>query len=196
MLNQLSKPPKAGAWQPRFSKKQTVELLNVVLDEVVQNPDWLIKPAGKKSSMLATAIDAALEALRNIPAERISSQTAQNVIEATIRAVAMRKDLLDEIPLFGKQKKAILTVLELMFDTIMPTTVESEVLWILGRNEVFNKIVSMVLSKISEIGVSEDILLDIRKKLNETVQVIATGKQFSIESLITTINNITLNDRK
>lgn len=192
LLNRLSKPPEAGAWQPRFSKKQMIELLNVVLDEVVQNPDWLIKAAGKESSILATAIDAALEALRNIPAERISSQTALNVMEATIRAVAMRKNLLDEIPLFGKQKKAILTVLELMFDTIMPTTVESEVLWILGRNEVFNDIISMVLSRISETGVSEDILLKIRKELNETVQVIATGKQFSMESLVTTINNISM----
>ncbi|MFH2047716.1 MAG: hypothetical protein ABIK92_21535 [Pseudomonadota bacterium] len=192
LLNQLSKTPEEGEWALRLSKSQVVELLNAVLDEVVENPGWLIKVAGKESSILATAIEAALAALRNIPAGRISSQAVQNVIEATIMAVALRRDLIYEIPLFGKQQMAILAVLEVIIDTIMPANVESDVLWILGRTEIFVEIVSTVLSGISETGVSEEILLKIRKALNETVQVIAAGKQFSLESLLITIENISM----
>ncbi|MBU1054952.1 MAG: hypothetical protein KKC46_14155 [Proteobacteria bacterium] len=192
LLNLLSKTPGEGQWALRLSKSQVVELLNAVLDEVVENPGWLIRVAGKESSTLATAIEAALAVLRNIPPGRISPETLLNVIEATITAVALRRDLIYEIPLFGKQQMAILAVLEVVIDTIMPVNAKPDVLWILGRTEIFVEIVSTVLSRISETGVSEEILLKIRKALNETVEVIAAGKQFSLEPLLITIENISM----
>jgi hypothetical protein len=169
-----------------------MELLNVVLDEVVQNPDWLIKASAGESSMLETAVDTALSALQKVPEGRISSRTAQNVMEAVLKAVALRKDLLDEIPVFGGHKKEIAAALELIIDTTMSDTVGANVRWNLGRAEVFNEIVSIVLSKISETGVTEDILLKVKKVLDEAIQFIATGKQLSIELLITSIKNISI----
>jgi hypothetical protein len=192
LLTQLAKKPEAGAWQPRLSKTQVMELLDAVLNEVVQNPDWLIKPAGEESSVLATAVTTALSALRNIPAARLSSRTAQNVVQATIKAVALRRDLLDEIPILGGHKKAIVAALELLIDMIMSDAADSNVRWTLGRAEVFTEIMSAVLSRISETGVPEDILLKLKQALDEAVQLIVTGKQFSAESFIATLRNISL----
>lgn len=193
LLDQLSKTPEEGKWALRLSKNHVVEILNAALDEVVENPGWLIKAAGKENSILATAVGAALAALRDIPSGgRISARAVQNVIEAAIMAVALRRDLIYEIPLFGKQQMAIMAVLEIIIDTIMPANVESDVLWILGRTEIFVEIISTVLSKISETGVSEDVLLKIRKSLDETVQAIAAGKQFSLDPLLITIENISM----
>jgi len=108
-------------------------------------------------------------------------------VQATIKAVALRIDLLDEIPIFNGHKKAVVAALELLIDLIMLDTVDSNVRWTLGRAEVFAEIVSAVLSRVSETGVSEDILLKIKKVIDEAGQVMATGKQFSVESLLTSL---------
>jgi len=179
-----------GAGQAPLCKRQLSRLLDFVLDQVVENPAWLTAAAGTEGSILAAAIEAALSAAGNIDDGRINAKTLLNLMETTIKAVAMRRNLIDSIPLFGRRQVAVQGALELIFDTVLPATAAPEVRWTFERADILKEIVATVLYRFAETGVTEDILLRLRKVLQETSQTIAAGGRLSMAMLTAAVNEL------
>ncbi|MGH7162721.1 MAG: hypothetical protein ACREID_04495, partial [Planctomycetota bacterium] len=56
LLRALSREPAPGAtWRPRLSKERLLEVAEAVLDEVLDNPRWLVDEAGEASDTLGAA---------------------------------------------------------------------------------------------------------------------------------------------
>jgi hypothetical protein len=191
LLNKLAKEPEPGdSWKPKLSKTQVLEVLEIVLDEVVQNPEWLVKTATGENLILGDTVESVIAVLRGIPSGRLNAETGVKVLNSAIKSVALRKEFLDKIPIGGEQKKAITAALETVINATLSDKVDSKALWTLARGEVFDILTSTALTKLTETGISEDTLNKLSIVLNNAAGDLRDGKPWHIDSLIENINKL------
>lgn len=108
ILSTIAAPAESGKWKPRFSAKQTLGLTNLLLDEVINNPVWVTSKIGEHT-ILSTALQATFKSMQSIPAEkRLHSDSVQLLLTQSVKAVAVRKQLLDKIPGTSGEQETIL----------------------------------------------------------------------------------------
>ncbi len=185
ILEELAKIPESGnGWKPRLSHSQIINILEVALDEVVQNPQWLIELGESGSPLMGELIKSVISVLQTVPSNRLSSATAVIVIKEAIKNVALRKEFLDKITVDGRQKLAIAAVLDTIIELLLSDNTDSKAKWILARGQVFDLIVSTILLRLAEIGISKEVLNKIKKRLTEAIDAIKSNKEWNVELLI------------
>jgi len=191
LLNQLSKPPAPGdRWKPNLTKSQILGVVETVLDEVVQNPDWLVKEAESENVILAEVVESVMGALRKVPTNRLSSETGMEVLKSAVKAVALRKDFVEKIPIDGVEKQAIAATIETLIDACLADEVDPQARWTLARGEVFSLIAVTVLSKLAETGISAANLGKVEQLIEETAEDLASGRSWELQRLLENINSL------
>jgi hypothetical protein len=193
LLEKLSEPPAPGdRWTPSFSKTQLLEIAEVVLDEVVQNPEWLTKSAAAESTILGDAVEVTLASLRKIPPGRISTETGVQVLKAAVKGVALRREFLSPMKVKDEEKEALGIALDLIVDCTLSEGVDPRARWILGRGEIFGLVASAALKRLAETGVSQANLLKLGKVLNQATEDIRTGKPWKQESFVEELKTLSV----
>jgi hypothetical protein len=193
LLNQLAKSPAPGdTWKPKLTKSQILAVAETVLDEVVQNPEWLVKTADSENVILAEVVEAVMATLRKAPASRLSAETGMEVLKSAIKAVALRKDLADKITLDGVQKQAIAATIETLIDICLTDGVEPQARWTLARGEVFSLIAATALMRLAETGISEANLNKVKGFIGETADDLASGRPWELQRLLENINSLAI----
>ena len=191
LLSQLAKPPSPGdTWTPKLTKSQILGVVETVMDEVVQNPEWLVKEAESENVILAEVVESVMVTLRTVPANRLSGETGMEVLKSAIKAVALRKDFLEKIALHGVQKQAIAATLETLIDACLADEVPPQARWTLARGEVFSLIADTVLTRLAEEGISKANLSKVKEFIRETAADLASGRPWELHLLIDNINNL------
>ncbi|HHN65551.1 MAG TPA: hypothetical protein ENK09_09340 [Nitrospirae bacterium] len=175
-----------GRWSPSLAKSDLLEITEVVLDEIVENPDWLVKKATEEDTTLGRFIDTLLESLSRIPENRLSPALFREVFKSAISAVALRHALIEKISLGGREREAIGHVLDTIIDTIFSASSDAS-RWVLARRETLGAIVSAVLKTLAERGVDADSIEKIRSILNDGINRINSGGAWSLEAIISEI---------
>lgn len=185
VMDILSETPKDDAvWIPKLNQQDIIEILEVVLDEVIQSPDWLLKEVGE-SSIMSQALEGALDAMKKIPKGRLSSQTAKKVLKSALRAVALRKDFLKKVPTPDSTQGKYLVTLSLgsVFDVLLGNRTHAETRWVSSRGTVVGIVVDSVLNKLAVDGVSEQSIEKLKQVLEIVLSRLSEGKRFSLEEL-------------
>jgi hypothetical protein len=172
LLKSISKtPPPCSTWKPHFTPDQFIEIANAVLEEVVNNPAWLVNEAGNASGYLQAAVEAILEALHKVPGNRVSAETGVAVLRAGIGAVALRLSLLDELADTAKQpaKVAVSAALEAIFDEVFADSVSANNNWDLARNSTLQTLVEIALDKLATFGATEQEIEKLRQAVQEVL---------------------------
>lgn len=191
LLSQLGKPPTSGdRWTPKLTKSQILGVVETILDEVVQNPEWLMKEAEGESVILAEVVESVMTALRKVPGNRLSAETGMEVLRSAIKAVALRKDFVDKITVDGAQKQAIAATLETLIDACLADEVEQQARWTLARGEVFSLIAETALASLAETGISAANLGKVKELIQETADDLASGRPWKLQQLIENINSL------
>lgn len=191
LLSQLAKPPSPGdTWTPKLTKSQILGVVETVLDEVVQNPEWLLQEAERENVVLAEVVASVMDTLRTVPANRLGGETGMEVLKSAIKAVALRKDFVNKITLQGVQKQAIAATLETLIDACLADGVDPKARWTLARGEVFSLIAATTLTRLAETGISEANLSKVKEFIRETAGDLSSGKPWELRLLIDNINNL------
>lgn len=180
-----SKPSETEPWRPRFTVEQALDILEFVLDEVVQNPDWILDEAGEGSSVLRSVLEATLDSLKEIPeGQRLSLNTSQAIIKSSIRAVALRSELVKKLPTADDtQAKYLITLaLESVFEVVFNGTTP-KAKWVLSRATVIEIVVDSVLYKLAVEGASEQNISVLKQVLLDMTAKLSNDKPFSVENL-------------
>ena len=191
LLNQLARPPAPGdTWKPNLTKSQILGVVETVLDEIVQNPEWLVKVAESEDVIVAEVVESVMATLRRVPANRLSGETGMEVLKSAIKAVALRKDFVDKITVDGVEKQAIAATLETLIDACLTDGVDPKARWTLARGEVFSLIAATALNKLAETGISEANLGTVKQFIQETAEDLASGRPWELQRLIEQINSL------
>jgi hypothetical protein len=155
VLSQLATPAD-GAWRPQFGKAELVALVDVVLDEVVDKPDWLVGPAGGKNDDLGAAVGATLRALAAIPGSRVNGAAAASAIESAVVAVADNHDLLDKLPAGSAQagKSALEAAVGAVVSEVFRADASAKAKWSLARTSVVLSMSRIALAELAKHGVT------------------------------------------
>lgn len=190
LLESLAKtPPPGSTWKPQLTPDQLIDVVDTVLDEVVNNPAWLVDETGKASGYLQAAVEAILAALRKVPSNRISAETGVAVLRAGIGAVALRLPLLDELPATAGQpaRAAITAVLDAIFREIFADGVGADANWNLARNSTLKTLAEIALNRLAKLGATEERI----KKLRQAVQeMLKQDAPFDPEAFATRLDDL------
>jgi hypothetical protein len=167
-----------------------LEIAEEVLGEVVQNPEWLVKEGGEKSTVLSKTIQVTLSALKRAPAGRLNAETSKKVIKTVLKSVALRKELLKKIRVDKEEKETIGVILDVLTNALLSSKVDRNVRWVLGRNEIFSQIACLALQKLAENGPSEEAIVKLRKILGQAAENIKAAGPWRLESILDDIAKV------
>lgn len=191
LLERLAKPPAPGdTWKPRLTRSQILGVVETVLDEVVQNPEWLMKAAESENVVLAEVVESVTRVLRKAPANRLSAETGMEVLKSAIKAVALRKDFVEKITVDGARKQALAAALERLIDACLAEAVDPRARWILARSEIFSLIAETALTRLAETGVSEATLGTLEQFIRETAADLSSGRPWELQGLMAGIRKL------
>ena len=155
LLKALSKPVPGATWRLHLTPDQLLGAAEAVLDEVIDNPAWLLQAAAGQGAYLQVAVEAILAALAKVPQNRLSTETGIAVLRAGISAVAKRLSLLEMPDLSGQPAQAAITAaLDGIFARIFKTN-DPEVHWHIMRNSALQNIVQICLSSLADHGATQ-----------------------------------------
>jgi hypothetical protein len=141
ILEGLTPPPNSGKWKPKLSGIQLFSLSEILLDEVVRNPNWLSDKVNQ-DSLLQEALGITFAVLNKHPkGQRINFETLREITELSLRAVAINKLILT--PDLQKQtilEKAMDLVFEFVFNE--PSTIDKSQLLL----EVLDYILEVIIA--------------------------------------------------
>lgn len=178
--------------QIAFSKEQMFELLDFALDQVMQQPQWITLLTNGKP-MLEAAILAGLEAFDGVALSQVNQDTRVQILESVVIAVAKRKELLDLIPVDGKDIQTATFVVAMVLDIVNATpsampdldaAARASIQWILSNNDIMDELVDAALMRVAQEGTSQQVLDWTKQLIVEEVRKIAKGEPYSLEDLI------------
>ncbi len=173
-------------WSPRLSKTDIVDLLEVVLDEIVENPDWLIKDAYSEDTNLGILVDTVLDCLSRVPEPRIGPELFKAVFLSVIEVVALRHELIEVVTVDGSARVPVGLILDAVFEAVFSDS-DGKARWVLARQEILNLIISTILNAAVEKGFDETLVEKIKKVLFEIVDKINSKQPWSMETIISEI---------
>lgn len=174
LLTSLAAPPPAGAkWMPRFTREQILQVAGIVFDEVVDNPDWLVKRAGAASPPLGMTVEAMLASMRGLDGNRISADAGVAMLQAGLKAVALQLPLLNELPAGSADagKIALTAALDAVFSEIFRDGLGGTAQWRVTRNSMVQGVVEVGLAELAKTGAGPEQIAALR----DAVKALAGG---------------------
>lgn len=179
-LTQLSQPAPAGAtWKPVFTAQDFTRLLEVVMDEVVQNPEWLVQQVGTVNTLLREVTREVIQTLQKIGGPRLRKGTGLRVLEAALRACGRRL----EFTAPAQNRRLIGLAVEAALAGIFRPGAEAAAAWALARDAALERLVQLLLAKLERAGPSEDNITKAKTAIEKITQQIAKGGPWSWEEL-------------
>lgn len=173
-----------GIWKPSLSKSQILEIVEVVLDEVVQNPGWLAEAARKENTLLGETVEITLSVLEGIPGNRINAEVGKEVLKAAVKAVALRKQLLDRINVQGEEKVALSAILDTLVETMLSPSVDPRARWTLARGEVFAQVAIVALKRTAETGASDTNITTLKAMIDQATKDLSSGNPWQVDEFV------------
>jgi hypothetical protein len=180
------KPPAGARWKPTFGRDDLLAVTGTVFDELAQNPTWLIAAAGDTDANLRVALDAALGVLRTRGTAQLSVETATAVLQAAIRAVALRSEFLERMPAGGPLagQPVIAAALDAVLATIYgPPGARSA--WRLGRADAVVGVVQVGLGELARQGASPHRVAALDAFLRTQAAGIEAGQAWDLDTFAT-----------
>jgi len=173
LLKSLAKEPAPGAtWRLKLTPDQLMETAESILEEVIDNPAWVVDAAGQHSDHLQVAVEAILASLAGVPQNRISVETGLTVLRAGIGAVALHLPLLDELPAAAGQPAqiAVHAALDAIFSEIFAANGNAGENWDLARNSTVEMIVEIGLDSLAKSGADQPRINLLRQAVQDIME--------------------------
>ena len=188
LLTEISRKPPAGStWKPKFTKKQVLDIMEVVAEEVIDNPEWLVKKAGATGPTLGVAVKAIFESLRKLDGRKVSAEAGVAILQSGIRAVALQDSFLDDLPDPGgsSARKGISLALDAIFDTVFADGANASAQWTLSRNSTLVALTEAGLEEVALVGAKLEQITQLREAVDAAMN---NDKVFDIDDFQTVLH--------
>lgn len=149
ILGVLAQPSNNGAWRPRLSKTQMINLVSDLLDDVVQHPT-LVTEKVRQNSLLAEVLAITFQALDKVPKEqRLRWEVVEMLLQLNIRAVLKSKSVMETINWGSdEQTTTILNkILDLIFASVFDGKTNLGVERVKLLQEIFEYVMDVVVAE-------------------------------------------------
>ena len=181
ILKAVTARPSAGKWKPKLTDAQVLEITEIVLEEVVANPQWV------KNDLIKELISAVYKSFEQVPnGMPLHYITVKILIQDSLKAVNFRKQLvLDTIDKDGNTQKIALTYsLDGLFVTIFDGDGKSTAAWTLTQTDVINAIIERYLLVISGQPVTKESIDKLNAKIKKAVTDLNANLAFDLQEFL------------
>ncbi|MEM9345617.1 MAG: hypothetical protein AAGB26_03255 [Planctomycetota bacterium] len=188
-LELLGRPVPTGSnlkWKLSFSKDDALVVLETVIDEMAANPAWLVEAAEDIDKNLAAALDAALGVIRKRGNKRLSSEIAAQVLTASVKAVALRQEFLNEV---ADAKPLVASVIDVVFSQLFKASLPTEAQWQLLRDDAITAAVGISLDRMASSTMDADALAQLKKEAKKQFKLVADGGRVDWEAFDNSLAN-------
>jgi len=181
-LDLLAKPASGGNWKPLFNKTQTLALVDSMVKEVANHPEWITAKVQDKP-MLHHALTGALEALQTIPASQLNKGGRLSVVQSAVKAVALRQELIEKKNIDGKEQYLISFAVGAITDLVFGNQASAKARWTLAKTEVYTQLVDVFLNRVTEGGTQPEKVKALKSAFAAEIAKLDTGGAFSMKQL-------------
>lgn len=179
MLEVLARKPGGGErWKPTFTSRDLSTMADAVLDELVENPGWLVSRAGDVSGSLATALEAMVSALRKRGDARLSTELAVELLKAGLHSAALRSEFLMKLQ---DGALAIGAILDSVLAEVLDRGVDPKVQWRLVKNEVIVGLFVTASRELAKTRLDAAKVAVVQQILKETVDAVGKSDPWDLE---------------
>lgn len=182
VLRAVAEKPKRGTWKPQLSNSQILDILELCLELMIQNPLWV------KDKMLQLVLTSLFEAMQSVPEERkLPYTTIRMLIENGLKAVSFRKNLVLEIVhKQGRRQVVALTyALEGLFVTLYQDEDAGETAsWTLTQTNILDAILDSFLLGLVEGPITKEAINEALLPVKTAMQDLADNAAFTLEDLL------------
>ena len=130
LLGSISEKEEADVpWKPMLTKKHLLSILEELVDDVANNPGWVLDKVGDQS-LMAEVLNTTFDALLTLPkGERLNPDMVRHIIRLNLETTLVNKRVLDKVHWGTEEEEvAILTkALEMVFAVVFPTDAPPDV---------------------------------------------------------------------
>lgn len=186
-LKQLAQKPRRGKWKPALTEEQILDIIELILQEVIENPEWIAR-----DKILVKVLRAIFRALEIIPSEsKLAYVSFRILLEEVLKVVSIRRNLIIQfVDTDGGSNKLILSyTLEGFFLTLYGSDNQSAGTWALTKTNVLNELIQHFLMRISEDSLNKDAIDKALKIIESAILDINNNLPFTLEGLLAKLEN-------
>jgi hypothetical protein len=168
LLNALAHPIEEGKWKPQLSDDQIIELLDLVYESSLKNPQW-----GLQDSYLFDVLNAIFLSLQQIKEPyTISFSLIKKLTIKVIESVNLRWELLAEISIpSGEKIPQIRFALDALIATLYGEYTDNKMAWYLSQEHIANLLIEYYLIKLARTTASADDISISRNQLRNVLEI-------------------------
>ncbi len=179
-------------WNPKFNTKDLLTLAETVLDELANNPNWLLMEAAEIDAVMEAALKSTLNAFKDRGDKRLSSTVAVNMLKAAFKAAAMRIEFCQKVE--GLETTFVAAAADAILSEIFDKDLaEQSAKWQLFRTEVLSTIFNISFFTLAKrTTLDKEALDELRKLLHDKLRKMAEGEPLDLVRLETELEKILL----
>jgi hypothetical protein len=185
VLKAISSRPRAGRWKPKLTDAQVLDITEVVLEEVVANPQWV------QNNQIKALISAVYKALESVPnGKSLHYTTIKILIQDSLKAINFRKQLLVDVLTNGEgsQKIAITYSLDGLLLALYDGDGNSTAAWTLTQTDVINAIIERYLLAIAGEPITKEAIDQSVTKIKKAVADLNANLKFNLHDFLDTLD--------
>lgn len=172
----------AGAgWRPRLEGEHLVQIVETVLDEIVENPGWLVDGAGAQSDALEALLSATLAVLEKHDDARLAPETLRSALVSGLHAAARRAEFLER---FEDGPVRVAAVLDFILEAALGDGQVSRSSTVLMKQSALRGFIEASLDLLAKTGLDDGVIRIFKQVLDGQVAGIAGGEPFALELFV------------
>lgn len=120
----LQSMPEDANWRITITRPSIDKLLDWTLQQVVENPAWLLDKVGEVNPNLELALTAMMSSIRKLDDVRLNSDNAVEMLQSGLKAVMLNQDFVKARP--DNQQLAISAVFDVILDAFFGQQVDEQ----------------------------------------------------------------------
>lgn len=171
-------PDNQASWKLQFRTQDVLTVIDSVVDELANNPAWLVALAEDQDKYLGSVLRASLQVLRTRADERLSLDLATDVLQQVVGAIVLNAGFVEKI---HNDKPFIAAALDLVFAEIFQTGLDRKAQWQLIQTEAVQAIVGSALTHLAGSTMNAQALSSVTEAIQDTITKVTQGQNIDWE---------------
>ena len=178
VLEALAAPNSKGKWKPKLSEEQILDIVDLMLGQVMENPQWVIK-----DEILLNVTKAVMHALESAPMDaKITHEVVKAALVASVEAVSFRKQW--GLNIEGRRTLAIKISLEGLVIELYSKNKGKPASWTLTQTPVITAIIEAFLTGLASKPAKQESIDAAMAHILEAVTQLNDNAEFVLEDLL------------
>lgn len=185
VLRAIAKPPRVGRWKPTFSEAQLVEVLRIIYDTVLANPQWV-----QNDPLIFLVLEAMFRALEVVPDSRkLPFHGITYLLEGCLDTAMRQRELVTTMQIRpGSHSQIKLRYsLESVFLVIYGASDNEETRWHLSQLPVLQSLWDYYFILISEPPLDKEALDAVTQRVWDVLDLWVADFSKSLEEVVATL---------